>query len=138
MYIYILGQDKPESSIFSHDFIRQTPVVASLYKNLSTYIRLRNWRSSKFQNYYQMFQSLHIDNNCDKVLIIACEYKSDQSAVSFWVESLASKIKKDSVCYDPVIHYLEDIPNDFYNFSTLNDHLKRGAQEKRYQQMKSL
>ena len=54
MYIYILGEDKPESSIFSHDFIKETPVVGSIYKNLSTYIRLRNWRAAKFQNYYQL------------------------------------------------------------------------------------
>lgn len=127
MYIYILGEDKPESSLFCHDFIKETPVVGSIYKNLSTYIRLRNWRAAKFQNYYQRFQSLHIDNNCDKVLIIACEFKSDKGGVSYWVENLASKIKKDSEDHDPVIHYLEDIPNDFYSFSTLNDHLKRGG-----------
>ena len=42
--------------------------------------------------------------------------------------SIASKIK-DSEDHDPVIHYLEDIPNDFYNFSTLNDHLKREAKK---------
>ena len=42
MYIYILGEDKPESCIFSHDFIKETPVVV-LYINLSTYIRLRNY-----------------------------------------------------------------------------------------------